>query len=89
VLKTNGCNLEHNFGHGKKTLASVLVTLSLLAFAFQAAAYRGVLARRTAVIACDPTCRCFTHPQTITPYVVFRDWPYLLQSIAAPARRPP
>jgi hypothetical protein len=26
VLKTKGYNLEHNFGHGKKTLASVLVT---------------------------------------------------------------
>jgi hypothetical protein len=89
VLKTNGCNLEHNFGHSKKTLASVLVTLNLLAFAFQAAAYLGVPARRTAVIARGPTYRCFAHPRTITPYVVFRDWPHLLQSIAAPARRPP
>jgi hypothetical protein len=25
VLETNGYNLEHNFGHGKETLASVLV----------------------------------------------------------------
>ncbi len=25
VLKTNGYNLEHNFGHGKKTLASILI----------------------------------------------------------------
>jgi hypothetical protein len=30
VLKTNGYNLEHNFGHGKKSLASVLLTLNLL-----------------------------------------------------------
>ena len=44
VLKTNGYNLEHNFGHGKKTLASILVTLNLLAFAFHTAAYLGVLA---------------------------------------------
>jgi hypothetical protein len=34
VLKTNGYNLEHNCGHGKETLASVMVTLNLLAFAF-------------------------------------------------------
>jgi hypothetical protein len=34
VLKTNGYNLEHNYGHGKQALASVLVTLNLLAFAF-------------------------------------------------------
>ena len=38
VLKTNGYNLEHNFGHGKQTLASVFLTLNLLAFAFHTAA---------------------------------------------------
>ncbi len=25
ALRTNGYNLEHNFGHGKRTLASILV----------------------------------------------------------------
>jgi hypothetical protein len=89
VLKTNGYNLEHNFGHGKKTLASVLVTLNLLAFAFHTAAYLGVLAWRTAVIARGPTYRFFEHLRTITAYVVFQDWPHLLQSIAAAAIRPP
>jgi hypothetical protein len=44
VLKTNGYNLEHNFGHGKETLASLLVTLNLLAFTFHTAAYLAVLA---------------------------------------------
>jgi hypothetical protein len=34
ALRTNGYNLEHNFGHGKKTLASILVALNMLAFAF-------------------------------------------------------
>lgn len=32
TLKTKGYNLEHNYGHGKKHLASTLVTLNLLAF---------------------------------------------------------
>ena len=89
VLKTNGYNLEHNFGHGKQTLASVLVTLNLLAFAFHTAAYLGVLAWRTAVIARGPTYRFFEHLRTITAYVVFQDWPHLLRSIAAAAVRPP
>jgi hypothetical protein len=89
VLKTNGYNLEHNFGHGKKTLASVLVTLNLLAFAFHIAAYLGVIAWRAAVIARGPTYRFFEHLRTITAYVVFPDWPHLLQSIAAAALRPP
>lgn len=89
VLKTNGYNLEHNFGHGKETLASVLVTLNLLAFAFHTAAYLAVLAWRDAVIARGPRYRFFEHLRTITAYVVFRDWPHLLQSIAAAAIRPP
>ena len=37
VLKQHGYHLEHNFGHGKDTLASVLVVLNLLAFALHAA----------------------------------------------------
>ena len=89
VLKTNGYNLEHNFGHGKKTLASVLVTLNLLAFSFHTAAYLGVLAWRTAVIARGPTYRFFEHLRTITVYAVFEHWSHLLQSIAAAAVRPP
>jgi len=34
VLKTKGYNLEHNFGHGQRHLASFLLTLNLLAFLF-------------------------------------------------------
>ena len=34
VLKTKGYHLEHNFGHGKQYLASLLLTLNLLAFLF-------------------------------------------------------
>ena len=40
VLKNKGYNLEHNFGHGKETLASVLVTLNLLAYNFHTVARR-------------------------------------------------
>lgn len=89
VLKTNGYNLEHNFGHGKQTLASVFLTLNLLAFAFHTAAWLAVLAWRDAVAACGATYRFFEHLRTITAYVVFQDWPHLLQSIAAAALRPP
>lgn len=34
VLKTKGYHLEHNFGHGKKHLSSLLLSLNLLAFLF-------------------------------------------------------
>ncbi|MHB8391715.1 MAG: ISNCY family transposase, partial [Acidobacteriaceae bacterium] len=32
TLKTKGYHFEHNFGHGKKYLSSLLATLNLLAF---------------------------------------------------------
>ena len=89
VLKTGGYNLEHSFGHGKETLANVLVALNLLAFAFHTAAYLAVLAWRAAVIARGPKYRFFEHLRTITTYVVFQDWDHLLRSIAAAAIRPP
>lgn len=34
VLKTKGYHLEHNFGHGEQHLASLLLSLNLLAFLF-------------------------------------------------------
>jgi hypothetical protein len=34
TLKTKGYHLEHNFGHGKQHLSSLLLTLNLLAFLF-------------------------------------------------------
>lgn len=89
VLKSNAYNLEHNFGHGKKTLASVLATLNLLAFAFHTAAQLCVLAWRTALAARGARYRFFEHLRTITAYIVFDDWPHLLQAITDPKARPP
>lgn len=34
TLKTQGYHLEHNFGHGKKYLASILATMNIVAFLF-------------------------------------------------------
>jgi len=89
VLKTTGYHLEHNFGHGKDTLAALLVSLNLLAFAFHTAARLAVLAWRQAVIARGATYRFFEHLRTVTAYVVFENWDHLLRSIAAAAVRPP
>jgi hypothetical protein len=89
VLKTNGYNLEHNFGHGKQTLASIFVTLNLLAFAFHTAAWLAALDWRAAVAACGATYRFFENLRIITAYVVFQDWPHRLQAIAAADLRPP
>jgi hypothetical protein len=61
----------------------------LLAFATHTAAYLGVMAWRAAIIARGSAYGFFKHLPTITAYVVFQDWPYLLRSTAAAAIRPP
>lgn len=89
VLKTGGYNLEHNFGHGKETLASVFVVLNLLAFAFHTVSMLAVLAWKQAMAARGAAYRFFEHLRTIVAYVVFENWDHLLRSIAAAAIRPP
>ncbi len=74
VLKTKGYHLEHNFGHGKKQLASVLLTLNLLAFGLHTVleltdeSYRLI---RTTV---GPRRTFFQHLQALTTYLHFRTW---------------
>ena len=89
VLKCGGYNLEHNFGHGKDTLASVLVVLNLLAFAYHTVAALAVSAWRDALAAKGTTYRFFEHLRTITTYVVFQTWTHVLRSIAEATIRPP
>ena len=78
VLKTKGYHLEHNFGHGKKHLASLLMTMNLLAFGLHTLlelvdqSYRliraSVGARRT----------FFQHIQALTTYLHFETWERLM-----------
>jgi hypothetical protein len=89
VLKTNGYHLEHNFGHGKKTLANLFLVLNLLAFAFHTLAQLRVLAWRNAMAACGARYRFFEHLRTVTAYIVFDDWPHLLNTIIDPKARAP
>ena len=89
VLKTNGYNLEHNFGHGKQTLSNLLVSLNLLAFAFHTVANLCVLAWRTALATRGAKYRFFEHLRTITAYIVFPNWYSLLTTIADPKAQPP
>jgi Transposase DDE domain len=89
VLKTNGYNLEHNFGHGKLTLASLLVTFNLLALAFHTVATLSVLAWRNAIAARGTKHDFFQHLRTVTAYIIFPDWQILLLAITDPKARPP
>lgn len=78
VLKTKGYHFEHNFGHGKDHLSSLLATMNLLAFALHTllevsdASYRliraTVGARRT----------FFDHLRTLMVYLHFPNWEALM-----------
>jgi hypothetical protein len=77
TLKTKGYNLEHNFGHGKVNLSSMLAMLNILAFFFHTILelvdkkYQAL--RRTL-----PTREIFfQHLRTLTCYNYFEHWNHL------------
>jgi hypothetical protein len=81
VMKNHGYELEHNFGHGQKSLAMMLAAFNLLAFAWHTVlelleppwqAARETAAKRTSF---------FAHILTLTAYVVFSSWRVLLEAL--------
>ena len=79
TLKTKGYHLEHNFGHGKKHLSSLLAALNILAFLFHT-----VLAftdeRYRLVRAALPTRQTFFQDvRALTRYLCFPSWEGLLR----------
>lgn len=78
VLKTKGYHLEHNFGHGKQNLASVLLTLNLLAFLLHTVlhmvSYKYLLLRKE--LATRQTF--FQDIRALTRYLSFDSWEALL-----------
>lgn len=78
VLKTKGYNLEHNFGHGKKHLSSLLFTFNLLAYLFHTLLEffdkKYELVRRNL-----PTRKTFfEHIRALTTYMYFKNWNHLM-----------
>jgi hypothetical protein len=86
VLKTKGYNLEHNFGHGKQHLASVLATLNLLAFAFHTACDLGDRTWKAARRELVTRQGFFQTLSALTAYVLFSSWHEILEAMAF--RRP-
>jgi hypothetical protein len=78
TLKTKGYHLEHNFGHGKQHLASLLATFNILAFLLHTlldlldAKYR--LVRQTLV----SRKTFFDDLRALTRYLCFASWAQLL-----------
>ena len=81
VLKSNGYPLEHDFGHGKQTLAMMFAALNLLAFAIHTVCDCLEQIRIDAKTAKRARKRFFEHIRTITAYLVFPDWQTLMQTL--------
>jgi hypothetical protein len=79
TLKTKGYNFEHNFGHGKRHLANLLLMMNILAFLFHTVlqyldrrymAVREKLGRRM---------RFFQDVRTLTTYMYFAGWDEMMR----------
>jgi hypothetical protein len=78
VLKTKGYHLEHNFGHGKKHLASLLMTMNLLAFGLHTLLELADQSYRLIRSAVGPRQRFFQHLEALTTYLHFETWERLM-----------
>ena len=88
VLKNNGYNLAHNFGHGKKYLARTFAAMNLLAFAFHTACDCLETLWQQAREAVGARIRFFQDLHTITSYVLFPSWHSLINTVAS-GKAPP
>jgi hypothetical protein len=92
TLKTQGYQLEHNYGHGKQYLAALLTTLTLLAFLVHTVL--DLLDHRyQAVRQHLPSRRTFfEHLRALTQYLLFASWEQLFDLMLEalePAQPPP
>ncbi len=78
VLKNKGYHLEHNFGHGKKHLASLLMTMNLLAFGLHTLLEVSDESYRLIRTAVGARRKFFTHLEALTTYLYFNTWEHLM-----------
>ncbi len=74
VLKTKGYHLEHNFGHGSQYLASLLLSLNLLAFLFHTVLDLVDKKYRLLRAALRTRRKFFQHLETLLCYLQFSSW---------------
>jgi hypothetical protein len=91
VLKTSGYHIEHSFGHGKQNLATLLVTLNLLAFACHTVCDQAEALWRLARSKVSSRAQFFSNLAAITTFLIFPAWHDLVQTLAytKPPPRPP
>ncbi len=78
VLKNRGYHLEHNFGHGKQHLSSLLATMNLLAFALHTFLELSDESYRLIRAAVGTRQGFYQHLQTLTLFWHFETWESLM-----------
>jgi hypothetical protein len=78
VLKTKGYHLEHNFGHGKQHLSSLLLTMNLLAFGLHTLLEVADPSYRLVRAAVGARRKFFEHLAALTAYWYFENWERLM-----------
>lgn len=79
TLKTKGYHLEHNFGHGKENLCSVLATLNILAFLMHTFLDFNDRAYRRIRLELRSRKKFFEHVRVLTSYHAYSDWEDLMR----------
>ena len=79
TLKTKGYHLEHNFGHGKKHLSSLLATMNILAFLFHTVLSFSDNRYRLLRAALPSRATFFQHMNALSHYLRFPSWNGLLR----------
>jgi hypothetical protein len=78
VLKNRGYHLEHNFGHGKQHLSSLLLTMNLLAFGLHTLLELGDESYRLIRAKLGARRMFFQDLQALTTYLHFETWAGLM-----------
>ena len=78
VLKNRGYHLEHNFGHGKEHLSSLLATMNLLAFGLHTLLELTDGSYRLIRAAVGARRKFFQHLEALTTYLYFETWERLM-----------
>jgi len=88
TLKTKGYHLEHNFGHGKKYLASLLATMNILAFLFHTMLEFMNKKYKLLRIALGARKRFFNDIRTLLIYLPFKSFDNLLDFMIKGFKKP-
>jgi len=78
VLKNRGYHLEHNFGHGKQHLSSLLATMNLLAFGLHTLLELADENYRLIRATVGARRRFFQHLEALLTYLHFETWERLM-----------